>query len=47
MIIMNIKKIKKLVEKGIKWSGEKQVQIFMSSGKTQEFFKEAMRISHK
>lgn len=47
MIIMNIQKIKKLVEKGIKGSGEKQVQVFMSSAKSEKFFREAMRGSKK
>ena len=44
---MNIQEIKKLVEKGIKGSGEKQMQVFMSSSKSTKFFKEALRGSKK
>jgi len=37
---MNLKKIKKLVEKGVKWSWEKQLKVFMKNSKTTSVFKE-------
>ncbi len=44
---MDLRNIKKIIEKGIKGSGEKQVQVFMSSAKSIKFFKEAIRESKK
>jgi len=35
---MNLKRIKKLVEKWIKWSGEKQLKVFLSNKKTTKMF---------
>ena len=46
-IHMNLHEIKKVVERSIKWSWEKQVKLFMSSWKSKKFFKEAMKESKK
>lgn len=37
---MNLRKIKKLVEKWIKGSGEKQLEVFLQNKKTTKIFKE-------
>ncbi len=42
---MNLDKIKKLVEKWIKWSGEKQLEVFLQNKQTTRLFKEVVNWS--
>ena len=42
---MNLKKIKKIVEKGVKWSAEKQLELFMKNKKTTSMFKKILNWS--
>jgi len=44
---MNLKQIKKLVEKWVKWSGEEQLKLFMKNKKTTSMFKEVINWSTK
>lgn len=44
---MNIHEIKRLVKKWVKWSGEKQLEVFMKTEKSRTFFAEAMKTSKK
>lgn len=44
---MNNKDIKKLIEKWIKWSAEKQLKVFMKTKKSRTLFKEAVTWSLK
>ena len=39
---MNFNDIKKLVEKWIKWSAEKQLKVFMKNKKTTLYFQKAI-----
>jgi len=39
---MKLKDIKKIVEKWVKWSAEKQLKVFLKNKKTTEFFKQAV-----
>ncbi len=39
---MNLKKLKKLIDKGIRGSAEKQLKVFMKNKKTRKTFEEAI-----
>ncbi len=43
---MDLKKIKKLVEKWVKWSWEKQLKLFMRNKKTTSIFKDIINWSN-
>jgi len=40
---MNFNIIKNLVEKGTKWSAEKQLKVFMKNSESKTFFKKAVK----
>lgn len=42
---MNLDKIEKLARKWIKWSGEKQLKLFMKNKKTSSIFKDIINWS--
>jgi len=44
---MKYNDLKKLIEKWIKWSGEKQLKVFMKTKKTRTLFKEAISWNRK
>lgn len=44
---MDLKNIENLVKKGIKWSWEKQLKVFLKNNKTTKLFKEAVKSSEK
>lgn len=43
---MNYNNIKKLVEKWVKWSGEKQLKLFMKNKKTTSIFEKIVNWSN-
>lgn len=44
---MDLKNLKKLVEKWVKWSAEKQLELFMKNKKTRKLFSEATNCTSK
>jgi len=47
ILIMNLNDIRKIVEKWIKGSWEKQLKVFMKNEKTKKYFNEALKNSRK